>query len=83
MIEIARYFSVPPVSDVVTAYDTRHWNLYWNLLDAEAEGAERGQMTAYFDNRRILHSQRPVIRLVESHLARAHWLCDRGLFLLW
>lgn len=68
----------PPQLDRVSAYDERHLASYIRLLDAEAEGADWREAVAIIfgldpdkepDRAKLVH---------DSHLARAHWIRDRG-----
>ena len=68
----------PPEFDCVSSYDEKHLADYIRLLDAEAEGADWREVVSIIfgidpnkepERARLMH---------DSHLARAHWMTDRG-----
>lgn len=67
-----------PTGETLTDYDIAHAVLYIRLLDAEAAGQDWRSMAAQlFD----LDPRRESVRaqtVVETHLARAHWMRDVG-----
>ena len=74
----------PPVSDiapgagVLTSYDEQHLVTYLRLLDADAEGADWGEVALI-----VLHidpAREPdrARRAWDSHLARARWMTENG-----
>ena len=68
----------PPQLNRVSPYDEKHLASYIRLLDAEAEGADWREAVALIFG--IDPNKEPErARLVyESHLARAHWMSERG-----
>lgn len=68
----------PPQLDRVSSYDEKHLADYIRLLDAEAEGADWCEVVSIIFG--IDPNKEPErARLVhDSHLARAHWMTDRG-----
>ena len=68
-----------PGADHVTPYDWDNVTLYGLLLEAELEGAEEGEIGRVFFGSVSRPKRSEVVR---SHLARAHWLVDHGLFWL-
>lgn len=66
-----------PTEDYITAYDEQHITLYLRLLDAHRAKACPKEMC-----RLILHrdpDEDPAsLAILESHLARAQWICARG-----
>ncbi len=68
----------PPVSDHVTDYDRRHFQIYTRLLDAVAQGAEWFEVATVVlgldPDRDADHAR----RVYDAHLARAHWMAGRG-----
>lgn len=77
-VTIPPFEDQPPQLDRVSAYDERHLASYIRLLDAEAEGADWREAVAIIfgldpvkepDRAKLVH---------DSHLARAHWMRDKG-----
>ncbi len=75
---IASFEDRAPDALHVTDYDERHHQTYWRLLDAAAEGADWTEAVSIIfgidpdvepERARLVH---------ESHLARAHWMCESG-----
>lgn len=68
----------PPFVDAVTPYDRMHLATYLRLLDADADGADPGEVA------RIVLGIDPCIeperahRVHASHLARARWMTEHG-----
>jgi hypothetical protein len=64
----------PPQTAGVTAYDREHAALYLRLLDAEKASATPEDMAVtLFGGREAAH-----LVAVDTHLARAHYLCRNG-----
>lgn len=79
MVQDTRTFvDEPPSVETLTSYDREHMKLYMRLLDAERDGADWREAV------RILFGLDPEVdpercRLVhDAHLARAHWMTERG-----
>jgi hypothetical protein len=73
-----RFDDAAPTGGTVTDYDIDHAPLYIRLMDAAAEGLDwRAMAVRLFE---IDPDQEPdrARRVVESHLARAHWMRDEG-----
>lgn len=68
----------PPRLDRVSSYDEKHLASYIRLLDAEAEGADWREAVAIIFG--LDPEKEPVRakRVHDSHLARAHWMRDKG-----
>ncbi|MBB3808738.1 DNA -binding domain-containing protein [Pseudochelatococcus contaminans] len=67
-----------PTGDLLTDYDREHIKLYVRLLDAEADGAdwkEAVEVLFGIDPTTELERAR---RMHDTHLARAHWMTERG-----
>jgi Uncharacterized conserved protein (DUF2285) len=63
---------------VLTKYDEQHLITYLRLLDAEKDTADWREVAKI-----VLHldpaTDEPCAKTAwESHLARAHWMCDNG-----
>jgi hypothetical protein len=72
------FLDQPPASNTLTSYDREHMKLYMRLLDAERDGADWSEaihilfgLDPNCDPQRCRH-------IHESHLARAHWMTERG-----
>lgn len=67
-----------PTGETVTDYDIAHARLYIRLLDAHAAGLDwRAIAVQLFEIDIALEPERAQ-RVVESHLARALWMRDKG-----
>jgi hypothetical protein len=72
------FLDVPPISQTLTTYDREHMVLYLRLLDSERDGA------CWKEAVQILFGLDPALKPVRSrqvydgHLARAHWMTERG-----
>lgn len=72
------FADVPPDGDAITEYDEAHHELYWRLLDADAEKADWKEVV------RIVFKIDPELETVrsrkihDSHLARARWMAQAG-----
>lgn len=67
-----------PNGEVLTDYDRAHVKLYCRLLDAESDGAGwQEAVEILFGIDPDLEPER-ARRVHESHLARAHWMTERG-----
>lgn len=72
------YLEEAPESLALTEYDRQHIKLYARLLDAEADGADwQEAVQVLFGICPIAEPER-ARRVHESHLARAHWMTERG-----
>lgn len=72
------FLDEPPSAQTLTTYDREHMKLYMRLLDAERDGAdwrEAVQILFGLDPDRDPDRSRAVH---DSHLARAHWMTERG-----
>jgi hypothetical protein len=71
---VVRLWNACPHSEEMSAYDLRNMSLYAILLEAEYEGASTRHMAETFFRIRV--DRRPVwaFKVVQTHLARAHWL---------
>lgn len=68
----------PPSSEVLTSYDREHMKLYMRLLDAERDGADwREAVHILFGLDAALDPER-CRSIHDAHLARAHWMTERG-----
>ena len=75
---ITPFEDCPPQLDRVSSYDEKHLASYIRLLDAEAEGADwREAVSIIFGLDPHKHPERPKL-VHDSHLARAHWMRDKG-----
>jgi hypothetical protein len=68
----------PPQLDRVSAYDEKHLANYIRLLDAEAEGADWREAVAIVFGLDPVKEPSRAKRVHDSHLARAHWIRDKG-----
>jgi hypothetical protein len=73
---VVRLWQSCPQPLEVTEYDRQNVYLYGHLLEAESDGISlRAMARAYFGIDAERHRDR-ALRVVGSHLARAHWLKD-------
>lgn len=68
----------PPQLDRVSPYDERHLASYIRLLDAETEGADWREAVAVIFGLDPQKEPERAKLVHDSHLARAHWMRDRG-----
>lgn len=74
----------PPVADrapdssVLTKYDEQHLITYLRLLDAEKDAANWREVAKIVLHLDPATDERRAKTAWESHLARAHWMCDNG-----
>jgi hypothetical protein len=68
----------PPQLDRVSAYDEAHLASYIRLLDAEAEGADWREVAAIIFGLDPNEAPERAKRMYDSHLARAHWMTQKG-----
>ncbi|NWK97358.1 DUF2285 domain-containing protein [Sphingobium lactosutens] len=75
---IATFDDRAPDVEQVTAYDERHHQTYWRLLDAAEENADWYEAVGIIFG--IDPSAEPErARLIyDSHLARARWMAETG-----
>lgn len=72
------YVDEPPTDEQITDYDRAHFKTYLRLLDADAEGADWQEAVEIIFG--IDPGQEPdrALRVHSAHLARAHWMTERG-----
>ena len=68
----------PPQLDRVSAYDETHLVSYIRLLDAEAEGVDWREVAAIIFGVDPDKAPERAKRMYDSHLARAHWMTEKG-----
>lgn len=68
----------PPQLDRVSAYDEAHLSSYVRLLDAEAEGADWREIVTIIFGVDPDKAPERAKRMYHSHLARAHWMTEKG-----
>jgi hypothetical protein len=68
----------PPQLDRVSAYDEAHLASYIRLLDAEAEGADWREVVTIIFGVNPDNAPERAKRMYDSHLARAHWMTEKG-----
>jgi hypothetical protein len=71
-----------PTSSGLTAYDYAMLACYLRLLDAEAEGADWREVASIVLNIDPDDHYDRAKRTYDSHMARAHWMTERGFSLL-
>jgi hypothetical protein len=77
-------WNICPWTQNVSEYDRYHLTLFAILLDAEAEGVCPQDMARYIFRIDPAKEPRRAARVVQSHLARAHWLRQNGFpYLAW
>jgi hypothetical protein len=69
-----------PGSDTLTDYDEEHLITYRGLLDAEREGAEWDEAALLVLSIDPIREPARARRAWETHLARAKWLAEHGLW---
>ncbi len=74
----SHFLDAPPGGDAITAYDEAHHDVYWRLLDADAEKADWKEVVRLiFEIDPELESVR-ARQMHDSHLARARWMTQIG-----
>lgn len=74
----SQFLDAPPGGDAITAYDEAHHDVYWRLLDADAENADWKEVVRLiFEIDPELDSAR-ARHMHDSHLARARWMTQIG-----
>jgi hypothetical protein len=74
----------PPIADAapsidgITDYDRMHLVTYLRLLDADAEGAEPGEVAHIVLGIDPRDEPERALRVHASHLARARWMTEHG-----
>jgi hypothetical protein len=68
----------PPQLDRVSAYDEAHLASYIRLLDAEADGADWREAVSIIFGVDPAQEPERARRIHDSHLARAHWMTEKG-----
>ena len=68
----------PTRFDLITPYDEVHYVTYLRLLDAESDGADWTEVARIVLHRDPAADAARTRRCWESHLARAHWMTERG-----
>jgi hypothetical protein len=68
----------PPELDRVGPYDERHLASYLRLLDAEAEGTDWREAVAVIFGLDPEKEPERAKLVHDSHLARAHWMAEKG-----
>ncbi len=67
-----------PIGDAVMPYDYEHLVTYLRLLDADVEGADWTEVARIVLHIDPAHERGRAWRSWQSHLARAHWMIERG-----
>jgi hypothetical protein len=75
---VTEFQDEPPQLDRVSAYDEAHTVNYIRLLDAEAEGADWCEVVAIIFGIDPGKEPERAKRIHDSHLARAHWMTEKG-----
>lgn len=68
----------PPESDLVTAYDERHFVTYLRLLDAAEDSADWREVVEIVFGLDPKSDPERARRIHDSHLARARWMTEKG-----
>ena len=68
----------PPPLDRVGPYDQAHLASYIRLLDAEAEGADWREVVVIIFGLDAEKEPERAKLVYDSHLARAHWMTEKG-----
>jgi len=68
----------PPFSNTLTSYDREHMKLYLRLLDAERDGADWREAVQILFGLDPDHDPQRCRDIHRTHLARAHWMTERG-----
>lgn len=67
-----------PTDPQITDYDRAHLAIYLRLLDAESDAAAWEEVARIVLNIDPEHEPERARRAYTAHLARAHWLGERG-----
>ena len=67
-----------PWSDSLTPHDEAHFITYVRLLDAEADGADWGEVARIVLHRNAIEEPDKTRRCWENHLKRARWMTTSG-----
>lgn len=67
-----------PWDDKITPYDKANFSLYLRLLDAVDAGASSEEMCHMILDRDPVADPDGAKKSLESHLARARWMCEQG-----
>jgi hypothetical protein len=78
VVKIAPFEDRPPELDRVGPYDQKHLASYLRLLDAEAEGADWREAVAVIFGLDPEKEPKRAKLVHDSHLARAHWMTEKG-----
>lgn len=72
------FLDEPPPSEALTSYDREHMKLYMRLLDAERDGACWREAVQVLFGLDPAQEPRRCRNIHDTHLARAHWMTERG-----
>lgn len=75
---VPSFLDEPPQLDRVSPYDEAHLASYIRLLDAEAEGADWREVVTIVFGLNPNNDSEYAKRVHDSHLARAHWMTEKG-----
>jgi hypothetical protein len=78
VVTIPPFEDRPPELDRVGPYDHKHLTSYLRLLDAEAEGADWREAVAVIFGLDPEKEPKRAKLVYDSHLARAHWMTEKG-----
>jgi len=78
VVTIPPFEDRPPELDRVGPYDHKHLASYLRLLDAEAEGADWREAVAVIFGLDPEKEPKRAKLVHDSHLARAHWMTEKG-----
>lgn len=78
VVTIPPFEDRPPELDRVGPYDHKHLTSYLRLLDAEAEGADWREAVAVIFGLDPEKEPKRAKLVHDSHLARAHWMTEKG-----
>jgi hypothetical protein len=67
-----------PWDDKITPYDQAHFGRYLRLLDAVDAGASSDEICRTILERDPIADLEGAKKTLESHLARARWMCEQG-----
>ncbi len=67
-----------PWSEKITEYDEEHFVTYFQLLDAEKDGATQQEMARIVLGIDPAKEPERARKALESHLARARWMTEHG-----
>jgi hypothetical protein len=67
-----------PTDSVLTVYDEEHIITYLRMLDADAEGADWGEVAKLVLHIDPLQEPNRARRAFDTHLARAKWMTEQG-----